>query len=299
MPSTAVNSQSEQDSIKSAGRLLIAPGVRREFHSNPTAVLFLALEGDLTLAVRRGETEQMVQAVTALLAPNTLHMLRSCPTKSAWLYLSPLDDVRALTDRMQEVLPGCWRDPTEQLSARVEVAGLIAKGVNPAILGSWVVRRLSCPKSSGRLDARVTRAIELLHQSGHGSASLTDIAHAIGLSSSALRHLFTSETGITFRRVRLWLRVIHAIRLVEAGCAFTRAAHNAGFASSAHFSSAFRGLLGVTPSAYFYGDAGKALPKTLHSHDVHLPHMRRPRELTRQGQHARDVDHDSYKAGSC
>src|SRR3954464_4812920 len=82
-------------------------------------------------------------------------------------------------------------------------------------------------------------------QRRHGLPSLA--GHA-GLSPSRFLHLFKAETGVPLRRYRIWNRMGAAVRACGAGSSLTEAAHVAGFASSAHFSSAFRDMFGMMPS---------------------------------------------------
>lgn len=62
------------------------------------------------------------------------------------------------------------------------------------------------------------------------------------------RHLFVAATGLPVRRYRLWIAMGSAMRAVARGETLTTAAHAAGFSSSAHFSSSFRGMFGMEPS---------------------------------------------------
>jgi AraC-like DNA-binding protein len=56
------------------------------------------------------------------------------------------------------------------------------------------------------------------------------------------------NVGVPFRRYRLWRRMAVAIGTLGQGETLTRAAHEAGFASSAHFSATFRTMFGMAPS---------------------------------------------------
>jgi AraC-like DNA-binding protein len=53
---------------------------------------------------------------------------------------------------------------------------------------------------------------------------------------------------VPLRRYRIWNRMGAAVRACGEGSSLTEAAHAAGFASSAHFSSAFRDMFGMMPS---------------------------------------------------
>jgi AraC-like DNA-binding protein len=78
--------------------------------------------------------------------------------------------------------------------------------------------------------------------------SLRDVAAAVHLSPSRLRHLFVQETGTTFRGYVLWLRINRAVAAMMDGCTWTDAAHETGFSDSAHLSRTFRRMFGINPA---------------------------------------------------
>ena len=82
-----------------------------------------------------------------------------------------------------------------------------------------------------------------------GPVSLSDVVGVGGLSAGRLRHLFVEQTGLPFQTYLLWLRLMKAIESIVAGATLTGAAHDAGFADSAHFSRTFRRMFGVAPAS--------------------------------------------------
>lgn len=81
--------------------------------------------------------------------------------------------------------------------------------------------------------------------------SLREIADQVFLSESRIVHLFKEQVGIPIRRYLLWLRLMEAVSVVFQGQSFTTAAHQAGFADSAHLSRTFRDMFGLTLSDLF------------------------------------------------
>ena len=77
--------------------------------------------------------------------------------------------------------------------------------------------------------------------------SLADAASAAALSPGRFRHLFVQETGTPFRAWLLWLRLNVAIEAAMAGASWTEAAHEAGFADSAHPTRTFKRMFGINP----------------------------------------------------
>jgi AraC family transcriptional regulator len=57
------------------------------------------------------------------------------------------------------------------------------------------------------------------------------------------------HTGLPFRTYLLWLRLTKAVGVFAGGRSLTEAAHEAGFADSAHFSRTFRRMFGTQAAA--------------------------------------------------
>ncbi|WP_255420894.1 helix-turn-helix domain-containing protein [Micromonospora sp. HM5-17] len=68
------------------------------------------------------------------------------------------------------------------------------------------------------------------------------------MSASRRGHLFAGRLGFSYPAWRRWRRLLKAVQAVRAGASLTQAAHDAGFADSAHLSRIFRAMFGITPS---------------------------------------------------
>lgn len=101
--------------------------------------------------------------------------------------------------------------------------------------------------AAAAIDARITRVLEALRARLDHTPTLAATAALIHLSPSRFRHLFVERTGTSFRSYVLWLRLNVAIESFNRGHNWTRAAHRAGFADSAHLSRTFRRMFGITP----------------------------------------------------
>lgn len=97
-------------------------------------------------------------------------------------------------------------------------------------------------------DERVERAIASIERGLGGALALPEVARAVHLSPSRLRHLLVEQTGAGFRAHVRWRRLLRAWALVGAGATLTEAAHAAGFSDSAHLSRTVRRTFGLTPS---------------------------------------------------
>jgi AraC-like DNA-binding protein len=68
------------------------------------------------------------------------------------------------------------------------------------------------------------------------------------LSESRFSHLFVDQIGLPFRTYVLWRRLSSAVDRMASGASLTNAAHEAGFADSAHFSRTFLRMFGIPAS---------------------------------------------------
>ena len=117
-------------------------------------------------------------------------------------------------------------------------------------LGSGEAIRIftGAPVPDAAVDARIAKALDLLRARIRGPVRLADAAGAAALSPGRFRHLFVQETGTAFRAYVLWLRLNVAIECSMAGGSWTEAAHEAGFADSAHLTRTFKRMFGMNPA---------------------------------------------------
>ncbi len=118
---------------------------------------------------------------------------------------------------------------------------------DPALFVEQLRRALGITDRSAPHPA-VARAADAIGRAPDEFATLSDAATLSGLSPDRFRKLFKRDTGLTFSRYRQWRRMGAVVRSVARGDSLTAAAHGAGFASSAHLSSAFRDMFGMSPS---------------------------------------------------
>ena len=97
-------------------------------------------------------------------------------------------------------------------------------------------------------DPRVESMIDFVHTNLDAPLSLGAAASAVCLSPSRARHVFAASTGLPFKAFVLWQRLERAVELFAAGRSLTEAAHEAGFADSAHLSRTFRKTFGIPAS---------------------------------------------------
>jgi AraC family transcriptional regulator len=112
--------------------------------------------------------------------------------------------------------------------------------------------RRAAPAETGRSAADdLTRACcELLGRRFAQPLTLSEIAETLDVSPFHLCHTFRRVTGATLHAYRNELRLRSALERLERGdCDLTRLALDLGYSSHSHFTSSFRLLFGVPPSA--------------------------------------------------
>lgn len=95
----------------------------------------------------------------------------------------------------------------------------------------------------------IQRVVHALGRSPEAFPSVEQAASLAGLSPMRFQHVFTETVGMPFRRYRQWRRMGRVIRELAEGESLTSAAYGAGFSNSAHLSTAFKAMFGLSPSA--------------------------------------------------
>jgi AraC-like DNA-binding protein len=116
-------------------------------------------------------------------------------------------------------------------------------------LGEEIIGELATGTGDARPDPRVIGMIGYATDKLEDRITLPAAAGHINLSPSRARHLFVAHTGLPFKTYVLWLRLERAVALYAGGTSLTEAAHQAGFADSAHFSRTFRRTFGLPAAA--------------------------------------------------
>ena len=135
-------------------------------------------------------------------------------------------------------------------AAVIEImTGLAESRISGAAMARASLGELLGVGTRGKPTRASPQALRHMRDEPRPAHRLTTLAARAGLSPSRFLHLFKAETGVPLRRYRIWNRM-GAPRFAPCGegASLTEAAHAAGFASSAHFSSAFRDMFGMMPS---------------------------------------------------
>lgn len=98
-------------------------------------------------------------------------------------------------------------------------------------------------------DKRIVKAMGLLSTNVPKIIPIETIASQVNLSPSRFIHLFKSETGITYRRMQLWNKLMASIHDISNHKNITDLAHAHGFSDSAHYSRTFKQTFGLNPKS--------------------------------------------------
>lgn len=171
----------------------------------------------------------------------------------AFLFVAPESSVgTALAERLFADRP--WTNVTagalvESLEALRECFACGGSRDELRRVGQAILAALPSAEPPAMPDPRVLAMVAYARQNLEDRLTLPAAAARAGLSPSRARHLFVAHTGLPFKTYVLWLRIERAVALYAAGSSLTQAAHEAGFADSAHFSRTFRRTFGLPAAA--------------------------------------------------
>ena len=217
--------------VAPARALYIGPGLQLAPHMNVAATIAVALVEPFQLRTWTAPAgwSAWQAAACALIPSETVHHLQS-RGPMAFLYLDPL------SDRRQPLTPS-------QLDAgRIHLQATARRiGIQDAFSGFGLL-----PKVPG--DARIARVVQAVERRPDAFGRMQEAAALACLSPSRFRARFDAEVGLPFRRYRLWRRMALVMHAIAEGKSLTAAALDAGFSSSAHLSSAFKRMFGLSAS---------------------------------------------------
>lgn len=109
---------------------------------------------------------------------------------------------------------------------------------------------LVADRDDDRIDQRILSAIEYLRSDPSRPADADELAQVAHMSKSHFLRTFAEQTGTSFRRYRLWLRMLRVASSVAHGSDLSEASTGAGFATPSHFSDSFVRMFGLTATAF-------------------------------------------------
>jgi AraC family transcriptional regulator len=231
--------------VLAAGPAVSREGVKGTFHSHHAVQVTFALDGWFRLEAE----DHCVDTAVAAVAPDARHAI-TAGGAVAFVYIEPESTAgRAAVRRLfaKRHLASVDMDlfgslPGELLAAFRDPAVTDARLID---IGRAIIAKLAGGVEAPTPDERVSKVISWAASHLTTPISLPDAAAVAGLSPDRLRHVFVKHTGLPFRTYILWLRLLKAVEAFSHGESLTNAAHEAGFADSAHFSRTFRRTFGV------------------------------------------------------
>jgi AraC-like DNA-binding protein len=211
-------------------------------------VLALALNGPMSVAYEPLDPAKGFRSCRSVLVePSQLHLIKMTREEHAFIY------VDALSHDLGELRARCvWRgkglhfDFLHEAEVIDILVGMPRDAISWGKTQSLLADRLGF--GAPRSDPRIARVVQALLSDPDDAHSAQDWAKKVGLSSSFFQHLFKRRVGVSFRRFRLWARMRIALGHAMHGASLTEAAMLAGLSSSAHLSTAFKEMFGISPS---------------------------------------------------
>lgn len=219
-------------------------------HRHHAIQISLPLEG--TVRFRRSPTADWVEYPGALIAPDLPHAFDAPGRVVANILFEPESAAgRALLERYDgggiSILP---KDDVVRLAA--PFADAYARDASDEDLIGLAKRAVAefsgTAPATDVTDPRILKAIVHIRAHIAEPISLSELAKAVHLSPSRMRHLFVRETGVSCKAYVLWERLNVALALGFGGSSWTEAAHAANFADSAHLSRTCRRMFGMAPT---------------------------------------------------
>ncbi|MFE6686081.1 helix-turn-helix domain-containing protein [Streptomyces sp. NPDC057743] len=226
--------------------LYLGPALGLGFHSGAVSCLAVGVDGEFTIELEHGRRHR---ARTALVAARVRHRIVAGETRMAFCYLDPASERERACRRLMgggaDLALGHERGPE-----LVRTAASLAGDAPLAEVRRWL--DLTGPDGlDGDREPRILLATARLAGPLGARIAARELAAEAGLSVSAFLRLFRAQTGTTFRRYRLWARMLRVAELLGTWPDLSTAAVEAGFASPSHFSSAFHAMFGLRPSTLF------------------------------------------------
>jgi AraC family transcriptional regulator len=231
--------------VLSAGPSVGKEGIKGTIHAHHAVQVTFALDGWYRLESGGLSVDTTVAAV----APDARHSI-TANGSVAFVYIEPESTIgRAAVRRL---FARRRLTPVDTAMFGDLPAALLAAYRDPAVsearlidIGRALVSRLAGEVEVPTADARVSKVISWVNAQLATPVRLADAAAVAGLSPDRFRHVFVRHTGLPFRTYILWLRLLRAVEAFSHGESLTNAAHQAGFADSAHLSRTFRRTFGV------------------------------------------------------
>ena len=214
-------------------------------HAHHAIQVTFALEGRFEVTVGDCRIPGPVAAISA----DIPHTFQGTGT-AAFLFVEPESSAgRSLISGVLDGRPSTGIDHPAFVRTRDELRRYLATehASNLEAIGRRLLANL--PSPAALPDSRAMAMIAYARANIDGPITLSGAADRACLSPDRARHVFVGQTGLPFKTFVLWLRLERAVSLYASGASLTEAAHEAGFADSAHLSRTFRRTFGLPAGA--------------------------------------------------
>ncbi len=211
--------------------------LQTQFHAHPATEIIIAKTGTFSLATRE---KQLADIQIGLIQPNVLHAFNG---ENAVCEIIMLEREFIDNDKLLASLSEAMHQ-----DGIIELDKALIQKIHNDLLEKW-----SAPDYRTIFDKRIEQIILLIKQRhAQNDLALTDLAKAVNLSPSRLSHLFKAQMGISIQKFIIWIRMKAATAyMLKESMHLTKAAYNAGFYDTAHFSKHFKEIFGIKPSLVY------------------------------------------------
>ncbi|TWG07874.1 AraC family transcriptional regulator [Saccharopolyspora dendranthemae] len=216
----------------------LGPQLRWDLHSTPVHCLAFGVDDAFVVHAPDGVWHRR----SALIPARLPHRIEAGAGRMLFHYLDSRTDSAGVRELMAEALGTITATHRDELAVLDHVH-------EPDELHRFA---LGAP-SQRCIDRRIRAAMDSLLAEPERERDAGELAAEFGLSKSRFLHLFSENAGTSFRRFRVWSRMLRVGAAVEAGASLTTAATDAGFASASHFSDTFRRMFGLSATTLLAG----------------------------------------------
>jgi AraC-like DNA-binding protein len=227
-----------------------AATIRRStnFHAHHAIQLTLSVGGSFAFRIDAG----VVDGPVVIIAPDVPHAYAP-QGRNAMIFIEPESRIGAavLRDLAGRRSARLDPEPFADIAARLAFIWDQPRPDDISLVGlgrELAARLAGNDVTTQTIDTRIARVLERLSGNLDLRLDVSKAADIACLSESRFSHLFVEEVGLPFRTYLLWRRLMAAVSGIAAGTSLTNAAHDAGFADSAHFSRTFLRMFGVPAS---------------------------------------------------
>lgn len=98
------------------------------------------------------------------------------------------------------------------------------------------------------IDPRIRKVADHIRANQLTDIDTSALASMVNLSPTRLVHLFSQQIGLPMTQFLLWIKMRHAVELVQQGVSLTHIAQICGFSDLAHLTRTFKAFYGIKPS---------------------------------------------------